>query len=42
LEGVVYRPLVRPTAHVDLAIAHRTDRTEPHLSRAVSLIRQIV
>ncbi|NVI88097.1 LysR substrate-binding domain-containing protein [Actinomadura sp. BRA 177] len=42
LEGVVYRPLVRPTTHVDLAIAHRTDRTEPHLSRAVSLIREIV
>ena len=42
LDGVVYRPLARPAAHVDLAIAHRTDRTEPHLSRAVAVIRGIV
>ncbi|MFL6055118.1 MAG: LysR substrate-binding domain-containing protein [Actinoallomurus sp.] len=41
LEGVVFRPLV-PAVNVDLAIAHRTDRTEPHLARAVSVIRQIV
>ncbi|SFN31018.1 LysR family transcriptional regulator [Actinomadura madurae] len=42
LDGVVFRPLVRPSAQVDLAIAHRTDRTEPHLARAVSVVRQIV
>jgi DNA-binding transcriptional LysR family regulator len=42
LDGVTFRPLVRPTVHVDLAIAHRTDRTEPHLARAVSVIQQIV
>ncbi|MEO3828850.1 LysR substrate-binding domain-containing protein [Actinomadura sp. B10D3] len=42
LDGVVFRPLVRPSAQVDLAIAHRTDRTEPHLARAVSVVRRIV
>ena len=42
LEGVVFRPLARPVVSVDLAIAHRTDRTEPHLTRAVSAIQQIV
>ncbi|MGI8334789.1 LysR substrate-binding domain-containing protein [Actinomadura scrupuli] len=42
LEGVVFRPLAQPVVSVDLAIAHRTDRTEPHLARAVSAIQQIV
>ncbi|XRQ08786.1 LysR substrate-binding domain-containing protein [Actinomadura welshii] len=42
LEGVVFRPLAPPAAAVDLAIAHRTDRTEPHLARAVSVIQSIV
>ncbi|MEU6747846.1 LysR substrate-binding domain-containing protein [Spirillospora sp. NPDC046719] len=42
LDGVVFRPLARPAAGVDLAIAHRTDRTEPHLARAVSVVRRIV
>ena len=42
LEGVAYRPLASPAVDVELAIAHRTDRTEPHLARAVSLIREIV
>ncbi|MFB4308540.1 LysR substrate-binding domain-containing protein [Actinomadura sp. GTD37] len=42
LDGVVFRPLVRPAVHVDLAIAHRTDRSEPHLARAVSAVRRIV
>ncbi len=42
LDGVVFRPLVRPAASVDLAIGHRTDRTEPHLTRAVSVVQQIV
>jgi DNA-binding transcriptional LysR family regulator len=39
LEGVVYRPLVRPTASVDLAVAYRADRTESHLARTVEVIR---
>ncbi|TDC52669.1 LysR family transcriptional regulator [Actinomadura sp. KC345] len=42
LEGVAFRPLVRPAAYVDLAVAHRTDRTEPHLTRAVSVIQRLV
>lgn len=42
LDGVAFRPLARPDAGVDLAIAHRTDRTEPHLARAVSVVRRIV
>jgi DNA-binding transcriptional LysR family regulator len=41
LEGVVYRPLVQPAATVSLAVAHRSDRHEPHLARAVSVIRQL-
>ncbi|MFB4299176.1 LysR substrate-binding domain-containing protein [Actinomadura sp. NTSP31] len=42
LDGVVFRPLVRPAVSVDLALAHRTDRTETHLARAVAVVRQIV
>lgn len=42
LDGVTFRPLVRPAVDVELAIAHRTDRTEPHLARAVAVIQQIV
>jgi DNA-binding transcriptional LysR family regulator len=42
LDGVVFRPLARPAVTVDLAIAHRTDRTEPHLARAVSVVQRIV
>ncbi|MFI8193967.1 LysR substrate-binding domain-containing protein [Streptomyces sp. NPDC085946] len=42
LDGVAYRPLVRPTATVDLAVAHRTDRTEPHLTRTIEVIRRVV
>ncbi|CAG7613006.1 LysR family transcriptional regulator [Actinacidiphila bryophytorum] len=41
LPGVVYRPLVRPAAGVDLAVAHRADRSEPHLVRAVEVIRRV-
>jgi DNA-binding transcriptional LysR family regulator len=41
LEGVAFRPLVRPAASIGLALAHRTDRTEPHLARAVPVIQQI-
>ncbi|MEU8817272.1 LysR family transcriptional regulator [Actinoplanes sp. NPDC048796] len=39
LDGVVYRPLAGPAATVDLALAHRADRAEPHLSRTIELIR---
>lgn len=41
LPGVAYRPLVRPAAAVDLAVAHRADRSEPHLARAVEVIRRM-
>lgn len=41
LAGVVYRPLVRPAATVDLAVAHRSDRTEPHLTRTIGVIRRM-
>jgi DNA-binding transcriptional LysR family regulator len=40
LPGVVYRPLVRPSATVDLTVAYRADRAEPHLVRTVGVIRQ--
>lgn len=39
LDGVVYRPLVRPAQTVPLAVAHRAGRHEPHLARAVGVIR---
>lgn len=42
LQGVAYRPLSGTTAHVDLAVAHRSDRTEPHLRRTVEAIRALV
>ncbi|UDY23419.1 LysR substrate-binding domain-containing protein [Nocardioides sp. Kera G14] len=42
LDGVVYRPLTRPVTTVDLAVAHRADRGEPHLLRTVETIRAVV
>jgi DNA-binding transcriptional LysR family regulator len=39
LDGVTYRPLVRPSATVELAVAHRADRSEPHLARTIEVIR---
>lgn len=42
IEGVAYRPLVQPSASVDLAVAHRGDRDEPHLARTVEIIRSLV
>jgi DNA-binding transcriptional LysR family regulator len=41
LEGVAYRRLVRPATTVDLAVAHRTDRREPHLIRTVRAIKRL-
>ncbi|NUR01110.1 MAG: LysR family transcriptional regulator [Streptomyces sp.] len=41
LPGVVYLPLVRPAATVDLTVAHRADRSEPHLLRTVEVIRRM-
>ncbi|MGQ4436024.1 MULTISPECIES: LysR substrate-binding domain-containing protein [unclassified Streptomyces] len=41
LRGVVYRPLVRPVAAIELAVTYRADRGEPHLARAVEVIRKL-
>ncbi|MEV0347024.1 LysR substrate-binding domain-containing protein [Nonomuraea sp. NPDC050680] len=41
LEGVAFRPLAPPAA-IDLAVAHRADRAETHLVRAVSAVQRIV
>ncbi|MDH2412534.1 LysR substrate-binding domain-containing protein [Nocardioides sp. CER19] len=41
LDGVVYRPLVRPAVGVELAVAHRSDRAEPHLLRTIEVIRRM-
>ncbi|MFB7334826.1 LysR substrate-binding domain-containing protein [Streptomyces adustus] len=41
LPGVVYLPLVQPVTTVELAVAHRADRSEPHLLRTVEVIRQM-
>jgi len=42
LDGVAYRPLSGAEAHVELAVAHRADRTEPHLARTVAVIDDLV
>ncbi|NYJ73612.1 LysR family transcriptional regulator [Allobranchiibius huperziae] len=42
LDGVVYRRLVRPAETVELALAHRAERNEPHLVRTVELIRGLM
>jgi DNA-binding transcriptional LysR family regulator len=41
LDGVAYRRLTRPAATIDLALAHRADRSEPHLARTIELIREL-
>lgn len=41
LGGVTYRPLVRPARSVELAVAHRADRSEPHLARTVDVVRAL-
>lgn len=42
LEGVVYLPLAGSTARVELAVAHRADRSKPHLARTVEVIEAMV
>lgn len=42
LDGVTYLPLVRPASTVELAVAHRRDRKEPHLILALAAISAIV
>lgn len=42
LAGVAYVPLVRPAVTVELAVAHRTDRTEPPLLRTLEVLGELV
>lgn len=42
LDGVAYRALVRPARTVELAVAHRAERTEPHLHRTLSVLSDLV
>lgn len=42
LEGIVYRPLGRPASSVELVVAHRADRHEPHLTRTLDVVREVV
>ncbi len=42
LDGVVYVPLAEPGAAVDLSVAHRAGRTEPHLVRALDTIASVI
>jgi len=42
LRGVAYRPLVRPARSIELAVAHRAERTEPHLLRTLAVIADVV
>ena len=42
LDGIIYRPLVRPATSVELVVAHRADRHEPHLSRTLAVVRDLV
>lgn len=42
LSGVVFVPLARPAPSVELAVAHRTDRTEAHLLRTLGVLRALV
>jgi DNA-binding transcriptional LysR family regulator len=41
LDGVAYRPLAHPDAGIELALACRADRAEPHLARTIALIRAL-
>ncbi|GAA1505553.1 LysR substrate-binding domain-containing protein [Nocardioides humi] len=42
LDGVAFRPLVRPARSVELAVAHRAGRTEPHLHRTLAVLTEVV
>ncbi|GAA2485232.1 LysR family transcriptional regulator [Terrabacter carboxydivorans] len=42
LDGIVYVPLVRPATSVELVVAHRGDRLEPHLARTLAVVRELV
>lgn len=42
LDGVAYQPLAGVDARVELAVAHRADRSEPHLVRTVGIIEAML
>ena len=42
LEGIAYVPLVRPATSVELVVAHRAGRLEPHLARTLAVVRELV
>lgn len=42
LDGVAYRPLSAAGAGVDLAVAHRDERCEPHLVRTIEVIGDLI
>jgi DNA-binding transcriptional LysR family regulator len=42
LDGVEFRPLVRPTASVELAAAHLAERRDPHLLRTLEVVDDLV
>ncbi|WP_141014717.1 LysR family transcriptional regulator [Nocardioides sambongensis] len=41
IDGVAYLPLVRPVRTIGLALAHRSERTEPHLERTVAVVEAL-
>ncbi len=41
LDGVAFRPLVRPARTVELAVARRADRAEPHLLRTLAVLAEL-
>ncbi len=42
LAGVTYLPLVQPSATVPLAVAHRSERQEPHLRHTLAVIESLI
>lgn len=42
IEGVTYRPLVRPVRTVQLSAAHRAGASEPHLLRTLEVVAELV
>lgn len=42
LDGVVYRPLVRPVSTVELAASYRAERNEPHLHRTLDVVLALI
>lgn len=41
LDGVTFLPLTEPDVDVELSLAHRNERLEPHLERTVAVLRDL-